>query len=165
MKITETVAAHILEVHEGGNWTEVNIKDTLADVNFKEANTVTRASFNTIAALLHHLSFYNDIVKQRLSGVNPSISNANGFDMPEIKNEKDWIKLKEQNLASAKQLAEAVQNFSEEKLFESTITGHSTHYKMLQGIAEHAHYHLGQIVMLKKLVKHRHEKINSRNSL
>ena len=50
MKITELIAQHITEVHEGGNWTEVNIKDTLADVGYKEATTVTRASYNTIAA-------------------------------------------------------------------------------------------------------------------
>ena len=52
MKITESIAQHITEVHEGGNWTDVNIKDALADVSFKEAATVTKASNNTIAALV-----------------------------------------------------------------------------------------------------------------
>ncbi|HRI22656.1 MAG TPA: DinB family protein [Panacibacter sp.] len=153
MKLTELIAQHITEVHEGGNWTEVNIKDTLADVTYKEATAVTKASYNTIAALLHHLSFYNDIVMQRLSGENPVINEANGFDVPAIKNEEDWAKLKERNHQSGKQLAEAVSRFPEEKVFELTATGHSTHYKTLHGITEHAHYHLGQIVMLKKLAR------------
>ena len=118
MKITELIAQHITEVHEGGNWTEVNIKDTLADVGYKEATTVTRASYNTIAALVHHLSFYNDVVMQRLSGNDPVISESNGFDMAAIKNEDDWIKLKERNIQSAQQLASAVREFPEEKIFE-----------------------------------------------
>ena len=152
MKLTELIAGHITAVHEGGNWTEVNIKDTLANVGYKEASTVTKASYNTIAALLHHLSFYNGIVMQRLSGANPVISEANGFDMPPVKNEEDWIKLKERNLESAQQLTEAVRHFPEERLNELTATGHATHYKTLHGIVEHAHYHLGQIVLLKKLI-------------
>ncbi len=165
MKITEAIATHILEVHEGNNWTEVNIKTTLEDVTHKEATTVTKASYNTIAALVHHLSFYNDVVMQRLVGVNPVISDTNGFEMLPVKNEHDWKKLKERNLDSARQLAQAVKHFPEEKIFQLTVTGHSTHYKMLHGIVEHAYYHLGQIVLLKKLVKQDDAKIKNRNSL
>lgn len=153
MNLTDFIAQHIIAVHEGGNWTEVNLKDTLTDVGYKEATTVTKASYNTIAALLHHLSFYNDIVMQRLSGANPVISEANGFDMPPVKSEEDWIRLKECNLQSAHQLADAVRQFPEEHLNELTATGHATHYKTLHGITEHAHYHLGQIVLLKKLIR------------
>ena len=153
MKINELIAQHINEVHEGGNWTEVNIKDTLADVGYKEAITVTKASYNTIAALLHHLSFYNDVVMQRLSGSDPVIGEINGFDVPAISNEEDWIKLKERNIQSARQLVDAVKAFPEKKIFEFTATGHATHYKTLHGISEHAHYHLGQIVLLKKLIR------------
>ena len=165
MILTDYIAQHILEVHEGDNWTDVNIKTTLEDVNHKEATTVTKASYNTIAALVHHLSFYNDVVMQRLAGINPVITEANGFDLPAIKNEHDWKKLKERNLESARKLAEAVKKFPEEKIFEPTITGHTTHYKTLHGIAEHAHYHLGQIVLLKKLVQQPAEKTKTRSSL
>ena len=62
-------------------------------------------------------------------------------------------------------IAEAVKKFPEEKIFEPTITGHTTHYKTLHGIAEHAHYHLGQIILLKKLVKQPAEKTKTRSSL
>ncbi len=153
MKITELIAQHIIEVHEGGNWTDANIKDTLADISHKEACTVTKASYNTIAALVHHLSFYNDIVMQRLSGKNPVISEVNGFDVPAITDEAEWTQLKQRNLESFHKLADAVKAFPEEKIYQLTPTGHATHYKTLHGISEHAHYHLGQIVLLKKLVR------------
>ena len=153
MKTTELIAQHITEVFEGGNWTDVNMRATLRNINYKEATAVTKASYNTIAALVYHISFYNEIVLKRLQGINPIIASSNGFDLPPLKNEEDWIKLKERCFQSAHSLAAAVIKFPEEKLRELTVTGHSTHYKTLHGIAEHAHYHLGQIVLLKKLVK------------
>ncbi len=165
MKITELIAQHITEVFEGGNWTDVNIKDTLEGITYREATTVTKASYNTIAALLHHVCFYNEIVLKRLMGINPEIDAANGFDVPSIKNETDWLMLKESIFHSAHQLANAVKQFPEEKLFELTATGHSTHYKTLHGITEHTHYHLGQIVLLKKLVRQNVLQVSITNSL
>src|SRR5438874_13315608 len=135
MKTTELIAQHLIEVFEGGNWTDVNMKTTLRDINYKEATTVTKASYNTIAALLYHISFYNEIVLKRLQGINPVIGSANGFDLPPVKNEHDWEKLKERCFQSAYNLAVAVIKFPEEELSELTVTGHSTNYKTLHGIA------------------------------
>jgi uncharacterized damage-inducible protein DinB len=163
MKINELIAQHLLDVNEGANWTDINIKDTLEGLNYKEANAITMASSNTIAALLHHISFYNDIVKERLWGNYPPINQLNGFDMEKIKNEIDWVKLKEKSLQSARDLASEVKKFPEEKLFDLTANGHGTYYKMLHGVIEHAHYHLGQIVLLKKLV-HQKKLIPERSS-
>ncbi|CAN5311968.1 hypothetical protein BH11BAC6_BH11BAC6_16960 [soil metagenome] len=165
MKITALVAQHITDIFEADNWTEVNIKNTLCDVDHIEATTHTKASPNTIAALLHHLSFYNDVVLMRLSGICPEIDDINGFNVPPIKNEQQWQQLKETVLDSARQLSEAVKNFPEEQIFMQTRSGHCTYYKMLQGIAEHAHYHLGQIIILKKLIRTRTPHLMVSNSL
>ena len=66
MRTTEFIAQHLIEVFEGGNWTDVNLNATFQDINYKEATTVTKASYNTIAALVYHISFYNEIVLKRL---------------------------------------------------------------------------------------------------
>lgn len=153
MKLTQRIAQHLTEVYEGGNWTEVNIKDTLADVGYKEALAVTNASDNTIASLIHHLGFYNGVVIQRLSGTDPVINESNGFGIPAIKDETAWQKVKDDNMKSARQLASLVRELPEEKLFELTAAGLSTYYKTLHGLIEHAHYHLGQVVLLKKLIR------------
>ena len=73
--------------------------------------------------------------------------------MERIKNENDWAKLKEKSLQSARDLSSAVKKFPEEKLFDLTINGDGTYYKMLHGVIEHAHYHLGQMVLLKNLIR------------
>lgn len=153
MKITELIARHIVEVFEGGNWTEVSLKDVLNNVDYREATTVTKASYNTIAALLHHLSFYNDIVSMRLMGINPEIDEVNGFNVPAIKNEYDWQQLKDAAFASVHNLADKISKFPEERLSEETVPGLSTYYKTFHGIAEHAHYHVGQMFFIKRLAK------------
>jgi len=90
---------------------------------------------------------------KRLQGNEPAINDANGFDMPPLKDEAAWQELKQKNIASAVALAEAIQNIPDEKLFEPILPGYSQTYKSLHGIAEHAHYHLGQMVLLKNLIR------------
>lgn len=151
--LQQFIAQHILDVHNGANWTEVNIADTLKDVSFEMAVTQTNASKNTIASLLYHMTFYNEVMLKRLQSNPPVVNNANGFDMPALKDEVEWQALKEKNIASANALAVAIQNIPDEKLFEPILPGYSQTYKSLHGIAEHAHYHLGQIVILKNLIR------------
>ncbi len=153
MKLTDHIAQHITDVHTGDNWTDVNIKDTLQNISLQEAVTVTSSSANTIAALLYHITFYNGVVLERLKGNIPFISDANGFDVPVLSKEDDWLELQEKNYHSAQSLADAVKQFPEEKLFEPVIPGSSIAYKTLHGVIEHTHYHLGQIVIIKKLAK------------
>jgi len=165
MKIAHLVAQHITELFEGGNWTEENIKDTLADISWKEAVSVTKASYNTIAALVHHLTFYNQVVLSRVKGNNPVIGETNGFDVPAIKNEHEWDSLKNSCMQSAKDLTDTVDKLTNEEVFGLTATGHSTNYKTLHGISEHGHYHLGQIILLKKLLRHKTHHTSRSNSL
>ena len=153
MKITSLIAKHIKEVFDGTNWTEIGIADTLADLTFEEATTVTQASRNTIASLVYHVKFYNDVVLQRLQGVSPHINDYNGFDMPELKSEGEWKQLIADAHQSFETLAAAAENFPEERLEELTPNGEASYYKNLHGIAEHAHYHLGQMIILKKLTR------------
>ena len=153
MNITALIAQHIIEVHAGGNWTEVDITTTLQDITLPEATTRTLASPNTIASLLHHITFWNRVMVQRTQGVVVQVNNANGYDHPPLHTEEDWQNLKRDNIRSAHELAAAIRQFDEAKLLEPILPNYSTAYKNLQGSVEHIHYHLGQIVILKKLIR------------
>lgn len=153
MPLRNYIAQHIIDVHEGDNWTDVNIKNSLENVSVEEAQVVTKLSANTIAALLHHITFYNGVVLERLHGTNPVINGANGFDVPQLNPDDEWQQMKERNIQSAKNLAKAVINFPQEKLFVPLFEGHDTGYKTLHGVCEHAHYHLGQMVLIRNFIK------------
>jgi len=153
MQLNDLLAAHLKEVYEGDNWTDVNIADTIKDVTWQQAQQQTPGSINTIASLLHHLYYWNGIIMQRLKGSNPSIPETNGFNIGIFKNEADWDALKQKTHESFLQLAELIKSFPEEKLSETYASGKSSYYKNFAGITEHAHYHLGQIVIVKKLLQ------------
>lgn len=153
MKITELIAQHLLEVHEGNNWTEVDVTQTLRDVTMKEATYKTIASSNTIAALLQHLTFWNRVIVKRINGIAVAEPADNGYFVPELLDEADWQQLKADNLKSAHELAAAIRQFDVDALEQPILPEHSTAYRNLQGSVEHVHYHLGQMVILKKLIR------------
>ena len=152
MKTTELIAQHILEVHEGNNWTDSAIEAALADVTVSDATRQTVASPNTIASLLHHITSWNRLMVQRINGVDKQEPEGNGYNMPPLQTEAEWQALKADNINSAHELAAAIRAFDESKLQLPILPGYSSAYKNLQGTSEHIHYHLGQMVILKQLI-------------
>jgi hypothetical protein len=156
MNISSLIAQHIIDVHEGNNWTEVDLISTLNGINYKEASLLTPASVNTIAGLVHHLRFWNDVMTKRIHGQDVDIPDSNGYDNLPLADGESWNTLVESCLASGRRLAEAIAGVEASRLDEPILTGSSTAYKNLQGSVEHVHYHLGQIVILKQLIKVKH---------
>jgi hypothetical protein len=153
MKLSEAISQHLLEVHEGNNWTEVDLTHTLQDVTLAEATTLTTASPNTIASLLHHLTFWNRVMTRRAQGIDTEIEESNGFAMPVLQSEADWDAVRADNIRSAHELAAAIRQLENLSFTEPILPNYSSVYKNLQGSVEHIHYHLGQLVVLKNLVR------------
>lgn len=152
MNIKQHIAHHLVEVHRGGNWTDVSISGILEDINWIQAQTVTPFSPNSIAMLLHHISYWNRIVALRGQNTEPEINEQNGMDVPLLTNEADWEELKKDNIHSAEELATIIEGYDMGSLYNPILPGHSSAYKNFQGQVEHVHYHLGQIVMIKKYI-------------
>ncbi|MCF3111236.1 DinB family protein [Niabella sp. CC-SYL272] len=152
MKKTDQIAQHLTDVHLGNNWTSVAIADAIRDIDWKEGFATVPFSPNTIASILNHIAYWNGIVAERGRGVKPVIAAHNGFEVPEATPEH-WEALKEELFRSATELAAVIRGFDEEKLDAPVLPEHSSAYKNFQGQVEHAHYHLGQIVMIKKYLR------------
>jgi hypothetical protein len=153
MKLSEAIAQHLLEVHEGNNWTEVDLAHILHDVTLAEATMLTAASPNTIASLVHHLTFWNRVMARRAQGIATDIGESNGFDAPALHTQADWEALRADNIRSAYELAAAIQDVKDLSFTTPILPNFSSVYKNLQGSVEHVHYHLGQLVILKNLVR------------
>ena len=154
MQLAQAIAQHVLEVHAGNNWTDVNLAHTLADVTLAEALTATQASPNTIASLVRHLVFWNYVMARRAQGQPTDIGPDNGFDagLP-LNTGADWQALQAELQHSGQVLAAAIQAVPDEQLPTAIMPGYSSAYKNLQGAVEHLHYHLGQLVILKKRLR------------
>ena len=92
MNLSQQIAKHFREVHFGGNWTSVNLKDSLAGINWQQATTKVH-SFNTIATLVFHINYYISEVLKVLQGEPLNAHDKYSFDLPTIHSQEDWGKL------------------------------------------------------------------------
>jgi uncharacterized damage-inducible protein DinB len=153
MSLTKQIAKHIRDVHFGGNWTSVNLKDTLADVTWEQA-TIKVYSFNTIAILVYHMSYFVSAVLPVLRGGQLDANDKFSFDHPPIHSLQDWERLLDKVWMEAEEFAKLVEQLPESKLWENfTQEKYGNYYRNIHGIIEHTHYHLGQIVILKKIIQ------------
>ena len=155
MNTTQQLAKHCRDVHFGGNWTFVNLKDTLADITWQEATTQYQDS-NTIATLLFHINYYINPVARVLQGEPLNASDKFSFDCPTITSQEEWEHLVQKALDEAEQFAKEIEKLEESKLFEVfSEEKYGNYFRNLFGIIEHTHYHLGQIALIKKMIRHK----------
>ena len=152
MNLIQQIAKQLKEVHFGGNWTSVNLKDTLRDITWQQATTKVY-SFNTIATLVFHTNYYISAVTKVLEGGPLNAKDEYSFNHPPICSEADWQQLLNKTWAEAEHFSSLIEQLPESKLWETFIDEkYGNYYRNIQGITEHLHYHLGQIVMIQKIL-------------
>lgn len=152
MSLTKQIAKHFREVHFGGNWTWVNLKDSLADVTWEQA-TAKVYDFNTIAALVYHVNYFAVAALDVLQGKPLTAHDKYSFDVPAIQSQEEWENLVSKTLKDAESMATLIELLPESKLWENFVdVKYGNYYRNLHGIIEHTHYHLGQIVIIKKVL-------------
>jgi len=153
MHVTAQIAKQLHDVHFGGNWTASNLKQHLSDVSWQQATTKI-SSFNTIVALVYHMNYYVSAIIKVLQGGPLDAHDKYSFDHPPISSEKDWQHLLNKTWADAETLAALIEQLPDPKLDENFLEGkYGTWYRNLAGLIEHTHYHLGQIVLIKKMLE------------
>ena len=153
MKLTSLLAKHLRDVHFGGNWTSVNLKDTLTGITWQQA-TLQFDSLNTIVKLVYHIHYYIHVVSEALRGEPFNAHDKFAFAHPPINSEEDWQNLLNKVWTEAEEFAKQIEQLPDSKLEEFfQQEKYGTYYRNFQGIIEHTHYHLGQIVLIKKLLQ------------
>lgn len=153
MTIGKNLAKHFRAVHFGGNWTSVNWKDTLADVSWEGAITKVQ-DFNTILTLLYHTHYYTHEIIGVLKGGPLTSKDALSFNTPTIQSKEDWDNLLAQVWADAEHFAETLEQLPKEQMHQPfTNEKYGTYFSNVSGLIEHLHYHLGQVVIIKKLLQ------------
>ena len=152
MNTPKQIAKNLRDFYYGGNWTAVNLKDALKDVSWQQAITKVN-DVNTIAMLVFHINYYVDAGLSVLQGRPLKASDKYSFDLEPITSEDDWEKLIGYVFAQAELMAQEIEKLDENKLSEVFADEkYGTYFRNLMGVVEHAHYHLGQIVIIKKMI-------------
>ena len=153
MNLTGQIAKHFREVHFGENWTSSNLKENLGDVTWQQATTQVY-SFNTIATLVYHINYYVSAVLKVLQGEPLNASDKYSFDHPSSLSQEDWKNLLDKTWTDAENFASQIEQLPESKLGETfSDEKYGNYYRNIHGIIEHIHYHLGQIVLIKKILR------------
>lgn len=102
---------------------------------------------HSIIELVAHMTAWRVFVTERLVGnINFDVSEEMNF--PDI---KSWQKAVDELVASQKKLIAALEKFSDDRLGEVVPNRSYKFFTMLHGIVHHDLYHLGQIVLIKKM--------------
>ncbi len=147
------LANRLREVYLDGRWiANTNYKDQLLSVNREQAIKKV-GDLNTIAALTFHINYYLEGILNVFNGGKLEISDQYSFDLPPIETEADWESLVGSLLDHAEKFADAVAQM-DDQLFDQVFVDekYDTYLRNIQGVLEHSYYHLGQIVLIRKLV-------------
>lgn len=151
MTIPQQLAKHFRDVHFGGNWTTSCLRDQLKDVSWQQA-VKKPGDFNSILTLVYHMSYFVPVLSNVLRGNKLDAHDKYSWQPPNIQSQQDWEDLLATIWKEAETAAALIETLPAEKLeayFSEEKYG--SYYRNIAGIIEHLHYHLGQIVMLKKL--------------
>jgi hypothetical protein len=152
MHFSKQAAKHLREVFFGGNWTSVNVRDTLQAVTW-EHSIRTVYSLNSISKLTYHIGYYVTAILKVMKGGPLDAHDKFSFDLPPLQDEEDWQKLVHKTLTEAEELIQLIERLPEDKLADFFVEEkYGTYYRNFHGLVEHTHYHLGQISLLKKIL-------------
>lgn len=155
VKSSQQIAQHFRSVFFGGNWTAVNLRDQMIDVSWEDA-TKKIQSFHTIAELVFHIKYFVAAVLPVLRGHALDAHDKFSFDCPPIDSQESWDALLNELWQEAEAVACEIEKLADDRLFETFCDEkYGTYHRSLFGVIEHTHYHLGQIVIMKKLLASR----------
>ena len=153
MESPQQLANRLREVILNGTWiANTNYQMLLADVNLEMAN-MKIGSVNTIGQLTYHINYYIDGVNHVFDNGSLEIKDIYSFDMPALETEVGWNMLKKQLFQIGEKLALNVEKMTSQELDAIfVLEKYGTYRRNIEGMIEHAYYHLGQISLIKKMI-------------
>jgi len=153
MENTYEIASRFKEIILNGTWVaNTNYKDQLAGLNWEIATTPFK-SLNTIAVLAQHIHYYINGLNHVFGGGTLDIKDKYSFDFPPVKSQQQWEAFLTIFWNDAETFASWIEKMPEEKLKQAFVEEkYGTYQRNIDAMIEHSYYHLGQIVLIKKIL-------------
>lgn len=148
------LANRLGEVILSGTWiANTNIKDQIENLDYTIANKQVK-SLNTIAILAQHIHYYVSGIKNVFVNGNLEIRDKFSFDFPPITSQKQWKSFQNLFWKDTEELIEHISHLSESELQNPFVDEkYGSYQRNIDGLIEHTYYHLGQIVLIKKMIE------------
>lgn len=153
MTSSHQMASRLREIILNGFWVaNTNYKKELSGMPLAIATTKID-SLNVISVLVQHIHYYISGILNVFKGGTLDIKDKYSFEFPEISTQQEWEAVLGKFFADTEELAELIELIPEHKLDEIFVDKkYGTYRRNIDGMIEHSYYHLGQIVLLKKLL-------------
>lgn len=160
MERNKFIANRLREVFISGHWiANTNYKEQIETINWMEASHKID-NINTISALVFHINYYLVGLIKVLDGGALDISDKYSFDEPKKKLEKDWKNRIDEFLNNAIIFANKVEQLPDEQFDKPFVNEqYGTYLRNIEAVIEHGYYHLGQIVLIKKMIQEKQYRI------
>lgn len=153
MKETERINGLIKALYNGHPWLDVNIMDNLSKLTWQQASCKVHPGLNTIWEIVNHLVSWRMNVLQRVQGEVIKTPADNYFAPVTKQSEGDWIAAMERFQVSQDAWIQFLAQSEDSILEKAYPVNQMSYYEHIHGIIQHDAYHLGQIVLLTKLLK------------
>lgn len=156
MQLKTYIANRLREVFLDGKLVSgTNFKEQIMKLPWEDAIKSINGR-NSIATLTYHINYYVKGVGKVLDGGTLEIKDKYSFDAPKIESQKDWQKRVGTFCEDAEHFVSLVEDLQEEDLFKPFVDEKYGNYlKNLDLMIEHTYYHLGQIVLINKMLSHK----------
>lgn len=153
MTLSRQLAHQFREAHLNGKWlANTNLKEQLENTAWEQANA-TVGDHNSIALLAFHLNYYVDGIARVLEGRPLDISDKYAFEMPPIETAEGWDAIRQKLWNDAERFARLVEQIPDENLGNPFAgLNYGSNYLNISAMIQHVYYHLGQIVLIRKLL-------------
>jgi uncharacterized damage-inducible protein DinB len=156
MESTSPIAIRFRDVILNGTWiANTNYKNELSNLDWQLA-TAKFETLNTIAVLAQHIHYYINGINNVFKGGTLEIKDKYSFDFPAIESQNAWESFLSRFWYDAEEFASLIEQMPEEKLQHGFVDEkYGSYQRNIDAMIEHAYYHLGQIVLIKKLVNNK----------
>jgi len=149
---SERISKMFADLYAGNPWIEVTITDTLKNVTAETAFKKPAPGFNSIWEIINHLIGWRTTILKRLQGETIPSPPNNYFEPIKDKTAEAWGETLTRLNQTQSDWDKLLSNLSEEKYDEFYPNYGYSVCEFVNGMLQHDAYHLGQIVLIKKLL-------------
>ncbi len=152
MKEIQRIVQLFEKGYDGSPWIDVNLVNTLQSVSAEQALQKMNPNSNSIWEITNHIISWRKNVLQRVQGKQIKTPAHNYFEKVKKGSASDWKNTLKQLSLSQKDWITFLNTIKKAELNKVYEPNEMTYYEHIQGILQHDAYHLGQIVMLTRLL-------------
>jgi uncharacterized damage-inducible protein DinB len=152
MKESERITRLFRDLYDGNPWIDVTLMGTLRKISAKHAAKKIFPDRNSIWEIVNHLISWRENVLLRVQGNEIAAPNTNYFTPVTDTSDAAWTKVLERLENSQHQWLAFLEGLDVVSLDHIYPSNKMTYYEHILGILQHDAYHLGQVVILSKLV-------------